>query len=85
MRNALPLLIAGSCLAVLPMLGPAATSMQTEFNPVRACVARGAPPITATRDWLGSLHGWQDSVLVLAWRSTMAAARGKPGPSACAE
>ncbi|UPY37879.1 hypothetical protein [Sediminicoccus sp. KRV36] len=84
MRNALPLLIAGTCLAILPLLGPAASAVPGGLERARPCVAASAAPITATRDWLGSLHGWQDSALVLVWRSSLAAAKGKPAPSACA-
>ena len=83
MRHALPLLIAGTCLALLPLLGPAASTIPTGLERTRTCFAREATPITATRDWLGSLHGWQDSALVLAWRAGLAAAKGKLAPSAC--
>ena len=83
MRNALPLLIAGTCLAVLPLLGPAASSVHPGLERARPCVAPAAQPITAARDWLGNLQGWQDSPLVLLWRSTMAAAKGRPGPASC--
>ncbi len=85
MRNALPLLVAATCLAVLPLLGPAASAVPLGLERARPCLARAATPVTATRDWLGSLHGWQDSALVLIWRSSLAAAKGKPGPSACGE
>jgi hypothetical protein len=83
MRNALPLLVAGSCLAMLPLLGPALTSGPSALDRAQICVAPRAAPITITRDWLGSLHGWQDSALVLVWRGALAAAKGKPGPSVC--
>ena len=84
MRNALPLLIAGTCLAVLPLLGPAASRATGVIEGRKICVAPAAMPITTARDWLGSLHGWQDSVLGLAWRGTLATAKGKPGPTICA-
>jgi hypothetical protein len=83
MRNALPLLIAGTCLAFLPLLGPAASRVPSGLERTRPCLAREATPITVTRDWLGSLHGWQDSTLVLVWRAGLAAAKGKPSPLAC--
>lgn len=85
MRNTLPLLIAGTCLALLPLLGPAASAVPSGFERGRLCLAAEAAPMTATRDWLGSLHGWQDSALVLLWRSSLAAAKGKPRPSACGD
>ena len=80
MRNALPLLFAGTCLAILPLLGPAASALPGGLEQARACIAPEATPITAARDWMGSLKGWQDSALVLAWRSALAAAKGKPSP-----
>lgn len=85
MRNAFPLLLAGTCLAFLPLLGPAASGLPAGLERGRACLAREATPITTARDWLGSLHGWQDSALVLAWRSSLAASKGKPAPLACQE
>lgn len=85
MRNALPLLLAGTCLALLPLLGPAASAVPGGLDRTQLCIAPAASPITTTRNWLGSLHGWQDSALVLAWRSTLAAAKGKPGPANCGE
>lgn len=83
MRNALPLLIAGTCLAVLPLLGPAASAVSPGLELARPCIAPAATPITTTRDWMGSLNGWQDSPLVLIWRSGLAAAKGKALPAAC--
>lgn len=80
MRSALPLLFAGTCLAVLPLLGPAASAVPGGFERTRACIAANATPITTSRDWMGSLKGWQDSALVLAWRGALAAAKGKPSP-----
>lgn len=84
MRHALPLLIAGSCLAILPLLGPAASAVPAGWQRVAPCMAQAAAPVTAARDWLGSLHGWPDSALVLAWRSSLAATKGKPAPTGCA-
>ena len=83
MRNALPLLIAGTCLAFLPLLGPAASPAPVGLERSRACLSRETTPITTVRDWMGSLHGWQDSSLVLIWRASLAVAKGKPGRSAC--
>jgi len=83
LRNALPLLIAGTCLAILPLLGPAASKSPAGLERTYACFAPSAWPITASRDWLGSLHGWHDSALVLAWRSGLATVKGKPVPAAC--
>jgi hypothetical protein len=85
MRNAFPLLIAATCLAFLPLLGPAASGIPAGLDRGRACLAREATPITTARDWLGSLHGWQDSALVLAWRASLAAAKGRAAPLACQE
>ena len=84
MRNALPLLIAGSCLAILPLLGPAAATHPGGLERAIPCMAQPAGAVTTARDWLGSLHGWQDSALVLAWRASLAAAKGRPAPALCA-
>ena len=85
MRNALPLLIAGTCLSLLPLLGPAASTVPAGLDRARACTAPEAGLVTTARDWMGSLHGWQDSPLVLLWRTTLAAAKGKQSPVVCAE
>jgi hypothetical protein len=84
MRSALPLLIAGGSLALLPLLAPATTVVPGGLERVTGCVARQEHLLTTSRDWMGSLKGWQDSALVLAWRSSLAVAKGKPGPMACA-
>jgi len=44
------------------------------------CPAASTDP---QRDWLGSLHGWPDSFLVLNWRAFIAATKGKAVPSPC--
>ncbi|MEI6158412.1 MAG: hypothetical protein WCP77_01150 [Roseococcus sp.] len=85
MRNALPLLIAGTCLSLLPLLGPAASTVPAGLERSRSCAAPEAGVATTARNWLGSLHGWQDSPLVLLWRSNLAAAKGKQSPALCAD
>ncbi|MDB5413702.1 MAG: hypothetical protein JWR10_2037 [Rubritepida sp.] len=80
MRSTLPLLLAGTCLAILPLLGPTGAALPTNLEGIRICVAQDAGAATQPRDWLGSLHGWQDSPLVLAWRASLAALKGKPSP-----
>jgi hypothetical protein len=44
------------------------------------CRTAGADP---QRDWLGSLHGWPDSFLVLNWRAFIAITKGRDVPSPC--
>jgi len=48
-------------------------------------MSSAAAPVTFARDWLGSLHGWHDSTLILAWRSGMTAIKGKPSLAICAD
>ena len=84
MQNTLPLLLAGACLAALPLLGPAASSLPSGLTRTQICTASAVAPINFTRDWLGSLHGWHDSPLILAYRGGMAAMKGTPGPATCA-
>jgi hypothetical protein len=40
-------------------------------------------PVAAARDWMGSLKGWPDSAMVLAWRRSLAAAKGKTLTTGC--
>jgi hypothetical protein len=83
MRSALPLLIAGGSLALLPLLAPATTGIPGSLERVSGCSAHEAPALAMSRDWMGSLQGWQDSALVLAWRSSLALAKGRSGPFLC--
>lgn len=84
MWNTLPLLVAGGSLALLPLLGPTTRAVAGGMERVSVCRVQSPGPMATTRDWLGSLHGWQDSALVFAWRGSLAAAKGRPPPSACA-
>lgn len=83
MRSALPLLIAGGSLALLPLLAPATTVVPGGLERAPDCVGRQEHAVVPSRDWMGSLQGWQDSALVLAWRGSLALAKGKPRPSGC--
>ena len=83
MRSALPLLIAGGSLALLPLLAPAAPVVAGARERGAPCLARQESPMAVSRDWMGSLKGWQDSALVLTWRGSLAAAKGKLPPTGC--
>lgn len=83
MRSALPLLIAGGSLALLPLLAPATNMVAGGLDRGATCLMRQESPMAASRDWMGSLKGFQDSALVLAWRSGLAAAKGKSPVAAC--
>lgn len=83
MRGTLPLILAGTCLAILPLIGPAGGAMPAAPR-MPLCVASDAGAATQARDWLGSLIGWGDSPAVLAYRNIMALSKGKTGPAGCA-
>ncbi len=83
MRSALPLLIAGGSLALLPLLAPATTVLPGGRERAPACLHPQESPVAQARDWMGSLQGWQDSALVLAWRSSLAVAKGKSPIAGC--
>lgn len=83
MRGTLPLILAGTCLAILPLLGQAGRSLPTSVSHVPVCVAAEAGSLTSARDWMGSLQGWTDSRAVLAYRAVMARSKGKPAPAGC--
>ncbi len=84
MRGTLPLILAGTCLAILPLLGPAGHALPTTIARVPVCVAPDAGALTQARDWLGSLQGWGDSPVVLAYRNIVARSKGTAGPAGCA-
>ncbi|WPB84496.1 hypothetical protein [Sediminicoccus rosea] len=83
MRSALPLLIAGGSLALLPLLAPATAVVPGGRERIATCVMSQESPVAVSRDWMGSLHGWQDSALVRTWRSSLAAAKGKAPAAGC--
>lgn len=83
MRSAMPLLIAGGSLALLPLLAPAAPMNAGGRERSVPCLLRQEGPVALSRDWMGSLKGWQESALVLAWRNALAAAKGKPPVAGC--
>lgn len=83
MRSALPLLIAGGFLALLPLLAPATAVVPGARERVPSCLMRQESPVAVSRDWMGSLKGWPDSALVQAWRGSLAAAKGKSPPTGC--
>jgi hypothetical protein len=83
MRSAMPLLIAGGSLALLPLLAPATAVIPGGLERASSCATRQEPALAMSRDWIGSLQGWQDSALVLAWRSSLAFAKGRSRPAAC--
>ena len=83
MRSALPLLIAGGSIALLPLLAPATAIMPGARELAPVCLLQTESAVTVSRDWMGSLQGWQDSALVQAWRASLALAKGKPVPGAC--
>lgn len=84
MRGTLPLILAGTCLAILPLLGPAGHALPRTIAHVPVCAAPDAGALTPARDWLGSLRGWGDSPVGLAYRNMVARSRGKAGPEGCA-
>ncbi len=47
------------------------------------CAPEAASGLGAARDWLGSLHGWPDSALVMNWRALVAASKGRAAPPGC--
>lgn len=83
MRGTLPLILAGTCLAILPLLGPAGHALPSTAARLPVCVAADAGALTQSRDWLGSLQGWGDSPVVLAYRGIIARSKGKPAPAGC--
>ncbi|MBS7791543.1 hypothetical protein KTR66_16190 [Roseococcus sp. SDR] len=83
MRSALPLLIAGGSLALLPLLAPAATVLPGARERGSPCLFQQESAVSVSRDWMGSLQGWHDSALVQAWRTSLARAKGKVPAGAC--
>jgi hypothetical protein len=83
MRGTLPLILAGTCLAILPLVGQAGHALPTTMARMPFCVAADAGALTPARDWLGSLQGWGDSPAVLVWRNVVARSKGKAGPAGC--
>ncbi|WP_424811586.1 hypothetical protein [Roseococcus sp. YIM B11640] len=84
MRGTLSLILAGSCLAILPLLGPAGTALSSRHAGTAVlCAAPDARVMTAARDWMGSLQGWSDSPLLLTWRNLVASSKGTEAPAAC--
>jgi hypothetical protein len=83
MRGTLPLILAGTCLAMLPLMGPAGHALPTTAARLPVCVAAEAGALTQARDWLGSLRGWGDSPAGLAYRNIVARSKGKAGPVGC--
>lgn len=83
MRGTLPLILAGTCLAILPLLGPTGHALPASIGRVSSCIAPDAGVLSVARDWLGSLQGWGDSPTVLAYRNIVARAKGKPSLAGC--
>ena len=84
MRGALPLVLAGTCLAILPVIGPAGHSGRPSLAyPKPPCASGNARAGTPAHDWIGSLQGWADSPAVLAYRTVIARAKGLPAPAGC--
>jgi len=82
MRHALSLfLLAGLAMTLLlvPPL-PRAGSAPALTLPCALPAPSGA---AVARDWLGSLHGWPDSALVMNWRAWVAASKGRLPPAGC--
>ncbi|TCH97486.1 hypothetical protein EJV46_15270 [Roseococcus sp. SYP-B2431] len=84
MRGTLPLILAGTCLAILPLMGPAGHALPANMARLPVCAAAEAGVLTPARDWLGSLQGWGDSPVVLAYRNVVARSKGRAGPPGCA-
>jgi hypothetical protein len=84
MRSALPLLIAGGSLALLPLLAPATTVVPGGLERVSNCATRQEHAPAPALDWMGSLQGWQDSALVMIWRGSLAWAKGRSHALGCA-
>jgi hypothetical protein len=82
MRSSFPIFAAAAFAAVLALAPPAVTGGGRA--PAGAlCAAPVEDAISPARNWLGSLHGWSDSPLVLSWRAFVAQTKGRAPPPGC--
>lgn len=80
MRHSLSLFVLGVFAAALLMIPPTPPRLAEWRAP---CTPAGANAMSAVSNWLGSLHGWPDSALVMNWRAMVAASKGRVAPPGC--
>jgi hypothetical protein len=79
MRSSFPI-FAATAFAAMFALTPATP---TGHASPALCQPAGADAVSPARNWLGNLHGWSDSPLVLNWRAFVAQTKGRELPAGC--
>lgn len=82
MRSSFPI-FAAAAFAAMFALAPDATSGRAGQVAAGLCHAMEADAVSPARNWLGNLHGWSDSPLVMNWRAFVAQTKGRELPQGC--
>jgi hypothetical protein len=82
MRSSFPIFAAAAFAATFALL-PDGVANRAGQVAAGLCHAVEADAVSPARNWLGNLHGWSDSPLVLNWRALVAQTKGRELPAAC--
>lgn len=82
MRSSFPIFAAAAFAAMFALL-PAGVTGRVGQVTAGFCQAVEADAVSPARNWLGNLHGWSDSPLVLNWRAFVAQTKGRELPQGC--
>jgi hypothetical protein len=82
MRSSFPIFAATAFAAMFALTPDALTSRAGQLTS-GLCQVAEADAVSSARNWLGNIHGWSDSPLVLNWRALVAQTKGRDGPAGC--